>query len=104
MRDTRRKVPPRPGAIRPRGVVRQGRNAPMATLKSGLVAIALTLGLAGSTQAQFVSSGFQGVGFATFPGAGVNSGYYSINSGFGNYALPGTNPGYAGYGLSGYGP
>jgi hypothetical protein len=76
----------------------------MATLKSGLVAIVLVAGLAGSSQAQFVNGGFQGGGFATFPGAGVNSGYYSINSGFGDYGLPGAYPGYAGYGLSGYGP
>jgi hypothetical protein len=76
----------------------------MATLKSGLFAIAMVAGLAGSSQAQFVTSGFQGSGFATFPGAGVNSGYYSVNSGFGNYGLPGAYPGYAGYGLPGYGP
>jgi hypothetical protein len=75
----------------------------MATLKSGLVAIALVVGLAGSSQAQFVTNGFQG-GFATFPGAGVTSGYYGVNAGFGNYGLPGAYPGYAGYGLSGYGP
>ena len=44
----------------------------MATMKSGLVAIAIVVGLAGSSQAQFVTSGTQG-GFATFPGAGVTS-------------------------------
>lgn len=76
----------------------------MATLKSGLVAIAILGGLAGSSQAQFVTSGFQGGGFATFPGVGVTSGYYTTNSGFGNYGLPGAYPGYAGYALPGYGP
>jgi len=76
----------------------------MATLKSGLVAIAIVVGLAGSSQAQFVTNSFQGRGFAPFPGAGVSSGYYSVNGGFGDYGLPGAYPSYAGYGLSGYGP
>ena len=76
----------------------------MAALKPGLVAVALLAGLAGSTEAQFVTRGFQGGGYSAFPGAGVTSGYYSINSGFGNYGLPGAYPGYSGYGLSGYGP
>jgi hypothetical protein len=76
----------------------------MAALKSGLVAVALVVGLAGSSQAQFVTNGFQGGGFATFPGAGVNTGYYTVNNGFGNYGLPGAFPGYSGYALPGYGP
>jgi hypothetical protein len=75
----------------------------MATLKSGLVAIALVVGLAGSSQAQFITNGFQR-GFATYPGVGVNSGYYTVNGGYGNYGLPGVYPGYAGYGFAGYGP
>src|SRR5947209_8230050 len=104
MSGSRRRVPPGPRGDSPLGVDRQGRNAPMAALKSGLVAVALLAGFAGSTEAQFVTNGFQGGGFATFPGAGVTSGYYSINSGFGNYGLPGAYPGYAGNGFSGYGP
>ena len=56
----------------------------MAALKSGLVAIALVVGLAGSSQAQFATTGYQRGGFATYPGTGVTSGYYGINSGFGN--------------------
>jgi hypothetical protein len=76
----------------------------MAALKSGLIAIAIVFGLAGSSQAQFVTNGFQGGGFATFPGAGANTGYYTVNSGFGNYGLPGAYPGYAGNALPGYGP
>ena len=76
----------------------------MAALKSGLVAVALVAGLAGSAQAQFVTSGFQGGGSPPIPGPGSTPAITAINGGFGNYGLPGAYPGYAGYGLSGYGP
>ncbi len=78
----------------------------MKALKSGLIAIALVVGLSGTARAQFVTGGFGGAGTSAYPayGTGTSSGYYTVNSGFGNYGLPGTNPGFSGFGLPGYGP
>ena len=72
--------------------------------KSGLLAIALVGAISGTSRAQFGYGAVSGSGFATYPGFGVNTGYYSLNSGFGNYGLPGAYPGYGGYGFAGYGP
>ncbi len=70
--------------------------------KSCLVALVVLGGGASSALAQ--QGNAPNRGYATYPGAGTNSDYYSITNSFGPYGLPGTYPRYQGYGFSGYGP
>ncbi len=67
----------------------------MSAWKSGFGAIMVVAVLSDSVQAQKSP---------VYPGTGVNTGYYTTSSGYGNYGLPGAYPYYSGYGFSGYGP